>query len=106
MSQLREEGRKAISTKPVFKIKDEHDGTKRYKARIVTRGFLMMPGVDYTESFSPVTTDVGVCVVVGINLHYINKDICNGILEDCWTIEMYDVKAAFLNAKPGSKMYI
>jgi len=66
----------------------------------------MMPGVDYTESFSPVTTDVGVCVVVRISLHYINEDICNGILEDCWMVEMYDVKAAFLNAKPRLKMYI
>jgi len=60
LSQVIAEGRRPVPTKTVFKIKHEHDGTQRYKARIVTKGFLMIPGVDYTESFSPVMTEVGV----------------------------------------------
>jgi len=48
---------------------------EHYKAQIVTKELLMIPGVDYTKSFSPVTTEVGVRMVVGISLHYINKDI-------------------------------
>jgi len=107
MSQVRNEGRIPISSKPVFKIKDEQDGSKRYKTRIVTRGFLMIPGVDYTESFSPVTTETGVRTVIGVSLHYINEDLRNKVkTEDQWILEVYDVEAAFLNAKPGSKMYI
>jgi hypothetical protein len=40
----------------VFKKKDEQDGSIRYKSRIVTKGYLQIPGVDYTESFAPVAT--------------------------------------------------
>jgi len=40
----------------VFKIKDEQDGSKQHKAQIVTKQFLMIPGVDYMDSFLPVTT--------------------------------------------------
>jgi len=43
MSQVRDEGQKPIPTKPVFKIKDEQDGMRCYKAQIVTKGFLMVP---------------------------------------------------------------
>ena len=46
-------GRKPIPTKVVLKTKFEHDGSIRNKTRIVTKGFQMIPGVDYTESFSP-----------------------------------------------------
>ena len=107
MTQVRQEGCKPISTKPVFKIKDEQDGMKRYKMCIVTRGFLMILGVDYTESFSPVTTEVGVRTVIGVSLHYINEDVRNNVKEENrWIQEVYDVEAAFLNAKPGLKMYI
>jgi len=52
-------------TKPVFKIKDEKDGTKCYKAKVVTNGFLMISRVDYTKFFS---------LAVGIHkVHWGNK---------------------------------
>ena len=60
MREVIEAGRKPVGTKTVFKIKDEQDGTQRFKTRIVTQGFSMIPGKDYTESFSPVATDVSV----------------------------------------------
>ncbi len=75
MSQVLWEGWKAIPTKPVFKIKNEQDGSEQYKARIVMKGFLMIPGVNYMESFSPVTLEVGVRCVIGISLYFINEDI-------------------------------
>ncbi len=75
MSQVLSEGQKAIPMKPVFKIKDEQDGSEQYKARIVMKGFLMIPGVNYTESFSPVTMEVGVQCIIGISLYFINEDI-------------------------------
>jgi len=49
-----------------LKIKDEQDGSKWYKARIMTKGFLMIPGVDYMESFLPVMTETGVQCVIDI----------------------------------------
>jgi len=59
MKQVKDEGWKLVDTKLVFKIKEEQNGNKRYKVQIVMKGFLMIPRVDYTESFSPVSTEVG-----------------------------------------------
>jgi hypothetical protein len=50
----------------------------------------MVPGVDYTESFSPVATDTTVRIAITIALHR---------QEEGWTIEMIDIEAAFLNAE-------
>jgi len=107
MSQVHDEGQKPVPTKPMFKIKDKQDGTKHYKVWIVTKGFLMISRVDYTKSFSPVTMEVGVRMVIGISLHYINDNICKKTREKhWWMLKVYNVEAAFLNASPGSKMYI
>jgi len=90
----------------VFKIKNEQDASERYKARIVTKGLLMIPRVNYTESFSPVTTEVGVWCLIGISLYFINEDIVQNVPAECrWILELYNVEAAFLNANPGGKMY-
>ena len=32
-------GKKALLNKWVYRIKNEHDGSKRYKARLVVKGF-------------------------------------------------------------------
>jgi hypothetical protein len=68
------EGREEThQTKTVLKIKDEQDGTQRLKSRIVTLGFSMIPGKDYTDSFSPVATDASVRLVIGLSLYIINR---------------------------------
>ena len=47
-------GRKAISSRFVFKTKvDEHGTPVRYKARWVAKGFQQREGVDYFETFAP-----------------------------------------------------
>jgi hypothetical protein len=73
LEEVLKAGRKPIRTKTVLTINDEQDGTQRLKSRILTLCFSMIPGKDYTDSFSPVATDVTVRLVIGLSLYIINR---------------------------------
>jgi len=52
--ELRLEHANLVSTKWVFTVKGNPDGTlERFKARLVARGFLQVYGEDYTDTFAP-----------------------------------------------------
>ena len=67
-------GKKALHNKWVYIIKNEHDGSKRYKARLVVKGFQQKKDIDYLEIFSPVMKMLTVKLVLGMvaieNLHF------------------------------------
>jgi hypothetical protein len=48
---------KIMRTKWMLTVKDEHDGSRCYKARCCNKGYEAVPGKDYKESFSPVASD-------------------------------------------------
>ena len=102
-NKVLKKGRRRIPTKHVFKKKIELDAKTskehvRYKDRIVTLGFMQIPGVDYTESFSPVVTDTGLRIVFKLVLYYDNEG---------WICVSYDVEAAFLEPRmKGLEMHI
>ena len=98
---VKEMKRKLITTKWIFKKKIEQDGSIRFKARCVSRGFMQIPGVDYTESFAPVATDTAIRMIIGIFLFFFHK-----YPKEEWALEMFDVKAAFLNADLDKQVFI
>ena len=66
-------GKKALHNKWVYRIKNEHDDSKRYKARVVVKGFEQKEDIDYTKIFSPVMKMLTIRLVLGMvaveNLH-------------------------------------
>jgi Reverse transcriptase (RNA-dependent DNA polymerase) len=50
--------RKLISTKWIFKKKTEQDNTISHNARVVSRGFIQIPGVDYYSDYQEDSTQL------------------------------------------------
>ena len=47
-------GTRALLNKWVFRTKTEPDGKRRFKDRLVVKGYSQRKGIDYAEIFSPV----------------------------------------------------
>ena len=47
-------GKRALQNKWVYRLKEEDGGKKRYKARLVVKGFAQKKCIDFDETFSPV----------------------------------------------------
>ena len=87
-------GKKALHNKWVYRIKNKHDGSKRYKTRLVVKGFQQKEGIDYIEIFSPVVKMSIIRLVLGMmvaeNLH----------------LEQLDVKTTFLYGDLEEDLYM
>ena len=67
------ESKRVLHNKWVYRLKEENDGTKRYKARLVVKGLQLREGIDFNEIFSPVVKHTTIRYVLSIvttkNLH-------------------------------------
>ena len=81
----RPKGEHIISTKWIFRNKTDEEGNViRNKARLVAQGYSQVEGVDFDESFSPVTME-SILVLLALACHLKFK------------LYQMDVKTAFLN---------
>ncbi|KAK1415826.1 hypothetical protein QVD17_31614 [Tagetes erecta] len=79
-------GAKPVGCKWVYKIKLDPNGNgKRYRARLVAKGYAQKEGIDYQETFSPVSRKDSLRIVMALVAHY---DL---------ELHQMDVKTAFLN---------
>jgi hypothetical protein len=91
------QGKAALKTRWIFKknqSKIEGETKVKYKARLVVKGYEQIPGVDFTESFSPVANDTTIRTSLAYALH------------QGWIVDSIDVEAAFLNADLEEEVHI
>ncbi|CAO2827530.1 unnamed protein product [Amaranthus hypochondriacus] len=86
--------KKALHNKWIYRVKKEHDDSKRYKARLVVKGFQQKEGVDYNEIFAPV-----------VKLNTIRTVLSIVAIEDLY-LEQLDVKTAFLHGDLDEEIYM
>ena len=64
-------GFKRVDYKWVFKIKcDSHDNLEHYKARLVAKGFTQKDGIDYKDTFSPISRKDSFRIIMTLVAHY------------------------------------
>ena len=86
-----------VPTTLVFKKKYEIDGSICFKARHVTLGFVMVPGVDFTEIFNPVSTNDYLNTHVVISL----KNYKRG-----WRTHSCNIEVSFLEPEMDNEIFI
>ena len=89
------DGIRTIEWKWIYKKKKDIDGNIHiYKARLVTKGFQQVQGVDYDDIFSPVAMLNFVRIIIAIAAYF------------DYEIWQMDVKIAFLNGNLTEDVYM
>ncbi|MGI4816432.1 MAG: reverse transcriptase domain-containing protein, partial [Janthinobacterium lividum] len=89
------QNKKVIDNKWIFTKKlNSKNEVSRFKARLVARGFTQIPGIDYIDTFSPVTRLETVRALLGV------------AVQRGWNIKQFDVKTAFLYGALEEDLYM
>jgi len=88
-------GAKTVGCKWVYKTKyDSQGNVERFKARLVAKGFTQREGIDYNETFSPVSCKDSFRIIMALVAHY---DL---------ELHQMDVKTAFLHGDLEENVYM
>jgi hypothetical protein len=91
----REPWMKVIPCKWIFTVKTLHDGSlDRFKARLVAGGHRQVEGVDYNETYAPVSKHATLRTLFAVAAH-------RG-----WSVQQLDIKTAFLHGDVDSEVYM
>ena len=89
------EGAKPIGCKWIFKTKRDLKGdVERYKALFIAKGYTQKEGIDYKETFSPVSSKDSFRTIMALVAHF---DL---------ELHQMDVKTAFLNGDIDETIYM
>jgi hypothetical protein len=91
----REPWMKVIPCKWIFTIKTHADGTiERFKARLVAGGHRQIEGVDYNETYAPVSK------------HATLRTLFSVAANRNWSVQQLDIKTAFLHGDVDADVYM
>ena len=84
----RPEGKSLMTSKWIYKIKHIVDGSiKTKKMRFFSRGFSQVEGIDYEETFAPVSRYTSIWTIISLATSM------------GWKLHQMDVKTTFLNGE-------
>jgi hypothetical protein len=84
-----------VDSRWIYKVKQAADGSvEKYKARFVARGFSTIEGIDYGDTFAPVTRYSSIRSILALSVQM------------GWRIHQMDVKTMFLNRIIEEEVYI
>ena len=66
----------------------------RYKTRLVAKGFTQKEGINYKETFSPISKKDSFCIIMALVAHFDLK------------LQQIDVKMTFLNGDLEEEVYM
>ena len=89
------DGKSVVTSKWIYKIKHAANSSiEKYKERFVARGFSQKEGIDYEETFAPISRYTSIRSVLALAV----------VMK--WKINQMDVKTAFLNGVVEEELYV
>ena len=86
--------REVVGAKWVYAIKTDQNGTEKYKARFVAKGYSQVQDIDYQETFAPTARMSTV------------RTLLQRTVQQDMIVHQMDVKTAYLNAPIDCEIYI
>lgn len=91
----RPKGVRPVGVKWVFALKvDSHGNIVRFKARLVAKGFMQVEGVDFEETYAPVSK------------YSTTRAILAVAAKEGWEVQQLDVKTAFLQGELREQVFV
>ena len=87
-------GKKALSSKWVYQVKEENNGSKKYKARLLVKIFQQKEGIGYTEIFSLLVKFTTIRIVLEL------------VAKDDLHLRQLDINIAFLHGGLEKEVYM
>ena len=88
-------GRKAISSRCIINVNLNADGSvERYKARLICKGYSQVEGIDYDETFAPVSRYDSFRLLITLAAHF------------RYRLHQIDIKTAFLHGELDEEIWM
>jgi hypothetical protein len=87
--------RKIVRCRWVYRTKSTTDGhLRRYRSKLVSKGFQQVHDIDYDETFAPVVNMDSICLALSIST------------SKGWEVHQMDVKNSFLHGDLSEEIYM